>query len=143
MKIRNLGVLLILVLLASCHKVLEQKPRQLVLGQFYRLTHIGSKHVDAKNAPTIMFKEGGSLAGNGGCNKWFGGYEIADEKFKKLKITPAASSLMMCEKDVINQEVKFLNMLPTMVRYEINNKQQLVLYPGSGELLAFEFIGGK
>jgi len=139
MQIRSLSILVISILLVACtYKILPEKPRELMFEQTYQLTHIGSKHIDSKNAPTIIFKENGKLIGFGGCNKWAGSYQITDFKAGTLKISRPISSLMMCEKKIIEQEITFLQIMPTIIRYQIDKQKRLVLYPGSGKLLAFE-----
>jgi len=127
--------LIVLLLIGSCKKQALQLPRELVFEQTYRLINIGSKHVDAQNAPTIAFKDNGRITGSGGCNQYISSYELGDKN--AITIQQAIGTLMMCTQDLMQQEHTFLQMLPTMTRYEIDNKGRLVLYPGSGKLLAF------
>jgi len=135
MKSRIVTSLFILLVISACHKPQKFPPYELMFEQTYRLTHIGSRHIDAKNAPTIMFKENGRIVGSGGCNRFNSSYELHDKNI--ISIKKAVGTLMMCEQEIMQQEHEFLQMLPTMKSYKVDTKSRLVFYPGSGKLLSF------
>jgi|GEM_PF-1943983 len=134
MLVRVIGVLLILLMFSCSQNKPEQLPYKLVFDQEYRLTHIGSRHVSAEKAPMIVFKEGDKITGNSGCNSYLSSYKL--EK-NSITIQPPATTMMACFGDVMQQEITYIQMLPTMIRYEIDKERRLVLYPASGKLLAF------
>jgi len=65
-----------------------------VLTRLYSRTDGTQIEPIGDNAPTIQFKDDGSLAGRGGCNQFFGAYELGDGN--ALKVKDLGATLMAC-----------------------------------------------
>ena len=84
--------------------------------------------IDASPA-TLHFLPEGRLAGNASCNQIMGSYVI---KGTSLTIEPAGTTMMACPEALMNQERRLLDMLPTIVRFTIDDTQTLILYAQDG-----------
>ncbi len=67
---------------------------------------------------TAIFKSDGTLSGNAGCNNYNTTYKTDGNK---IKIEPAASTMMACEEDVMAQEFQYLKALENASVYSIQN----------------------
>ena len=65
---------------------------------------------------TAVFGEDGSLTGNAGCNNYMTSYTVDGDQ---IQIEPAASTMMMCEEAVMEQEMAYLTALTTAATYTI------------------------
>jgi heat shock protein HslJ len=63
----------------------------------------------ADRVPTLRFGSDGSVSGTTGCNRYMGQYTLDDDE---LALTPLASTRMMCDTDVMEQEMAYLGALP-------------------------------
>jgi heat shock protein HslJ len=86
-----------------------------------------------KDKPFVQFGSGGKLAGNAGCNNFFGGYEVAADG--SIAIGPLGSTRMACPEPEMTQEMQFLDMLQGVKRFE-RDGTRLSLMDGSGTVLA-------
>jgi len=73
---------------------------------------------------TALFGSNGSLTGSAGCNRYQATYQTNDSQ---IKIGPTATTRMMCEESVMEQEIDYLNALQSAVRYE-TQADDLVLF---------------
>ncbi len=69
---------------------------------------------------TAIFKDDGTLSGSGGCNNYNTTYTTDGNK---IKIAPAASTMMACEEDVMAQEFQYFQALEITSVYSIQNNQ--------------------
>jgi heat shock protein HslJ len=69
---------------------------------------------------TAIFKDDGTLSGSGGCNNYSTTYTTDGNK---IKIQPAASTMMACEDDIMTQEFQYLQALEKASVYSIQNNQ--------------------
>jgi len=68
---------------------------------------------------TAEFKSAdGKIGGSAGCNNYFAGYEINENKLKI--IPPVGSTRMACPESVMEQERKYLEVLEVSESYEID-----------------------
>lgn len=102
---------------------------------YWKLVRLGDKAVtvaDHRREPHLrLVPEGRLVQGFGGCNRFFGGYELDGQnlRFGKMGMTR-----MAC-RDGMDQEQAFLNALHETVRWNILG-ERLELYGKGGELLA-------
>ncbi|MFC2122250.1 META domain-containing protein [Bacteroidota bacterium] len=84
---------------------------------------------------TIEFKSAESkIAGSGGCNRYFGGYEII--KNELTIIPPIGSTMMACPEPIMDQEQEYFKLLETTETYQIQNGKLTI--SGSGnKILVF------
>lgn len=75
---------------------------------------------------TITFTEDGKVFGDAGCNRFTGGYEANGSE---ITVGPLASTLMMCEENVMNAEATFLVRLQAAVSYQAKPKTLKVFAP--------------
>lgn len=69
---------------------------------------------------TIEFKsEESKIAGSGGCNSYFGGYEI--NKNELTIIPPIGSTMMACPEPIMDQEQEYFKLLETAETFQIQN----------------------
>ncbi|MFC1965682.1 META domain-containing protein [Chloroflexota bacterium] len=83
---------------------------------------------------TIEFKSAeGKVAGSGGCNSYFGGYEINKNE---LTINPPIGSTMMaCPEPIMEQEQEYFRLLDTTETFKIDNGKLTITCSGNKELV--------
>lgn len=86
-----------------------------------------------KDKPFVQFGSDGKLAGNAGCNNFFGGYEVAADG--SIAIGPLGSTKMACAEPEMAQEMQFLDMLQGVKRFERDGKK-LSLMDDAGKIIA-------
>ena len=64
--------------------------------------------------PLTLRLDGGQASGNSGCNSFTGTYKISEGK---LEFGPLASTRMMCDAAVMEQETRFLSILAATRSY--------------------------
>jgi len=69
---------------------------------------------------TAIFGSDGSLSGNAGCNTYNTSYKTDGNK---IKIEPAATTMMACPEEVMAQEFQYLKALENASVYSIRNNQ--------------------
>jgi heat shock protein HslJ len=69
---------------------------------------------------TAIFGNDGSLSGNAGCNTYNTSYKTDGNK---IKIEPAATTMMACPEEVMAQEFQYLKALENASVYSIRNNQ--------------------
>ena len=84
---------------------------------------------------TIEFKSAESkVAGSGGCNSYFGGYEI--NKKELTIIPPIGSTMMACPEPIMDQEQEYFKLLETTETYQIE-KDKLAISCSGNKMLVF------
>jgi heat shock protein HslJ len=84
----------------------------------------------------LRFGDDGRLGGNGGCNRFGGGYSAGpDGSFEAPNLM---ATRMFCSEDVMRFEQAMFDALSRAARYEIE-ENRLRLFAKSGELLG-EFV---
>lgn len=91
----------------------------------------GSGIIDNSNV-TITFGEDGRIAGNGSCNRYMAGWE---EENGKLTISRAAATQMACAEALMNQEMKFLDILADVTFFAMTPEGALALQTVDGRTL--------
>lgn len=109
----------------------EGKPQGSVVGNWL-LMSMGNSAVSA-DTPWLTIGEDDSLAGHGGCNRFFGKAEIEDGA---LKLVVNGMSRMACDSRIMVLEARFLNALKRVTTWHYEADNHLVLSDGQGyELL--------
>ena len=87
---------------------------------------------------TAEFSEDGKVAGSSGCNSYSTTYAVDGDQIEFGE--QIASTMMICEEPIMEQERAFLDALSNSTRFEIVN-DDLVLYDaGGGELARFAAV---
>ena len=101
-------------------------------GSEWRPTQLGAAAVPQDGSIFVQFKSEGRLAGNGGCNGFFGGYEISGDR---LEIGPLGATRMSCPPPIMDLEMSFLSMLETAKSFQ-RDRAVMVLFDDSGSEIA-------
>jgi len=83
---------------------------------------------------TIGFPEAGKVAGNGGCNRYFGPVRIAGDR---IEIGHLASTRMACPPAVLEQEGRLLNALRKAERLSVEGRMLVIHSAGFARPLEF------
>jgi heat shock protein HslJ len=83
-------------------------------GSEWRPTAIGGIEVPADPGMFVRFGGDGKLAGNGGCNRFFGTYKLAGER---IEIGKLGATRMACPEPVMERETRFLQALANARRF--------------------------
>lgn len=97
-------------------------------GSEWRPTQIGSSAVLEQSKLFVQFKGDGKLAGHGGCNRFFGQYEISGNK---IKMGPVGSTRVGCPQPVMDLERAFFAALGTAKTFR-RDKAGLMLFDAKG-----------
>ena len=76
----------------------------------WRPTHIGEMRLDDDSEMFVQFETDGQLRGHGGCNRFFGSYELEDGS---LRVGPLGSTRMACPDPAMSFELSFMDALQT------------------------------
>lgn len=79
---------------------------------------------------TLNFGNDGRVSGSASCNNYTGGYTVAGSS---LTVTQLVSTRMACVPGLGEQEVKFLQTLEKVSRFEVSGNGALVLETESGD----------
>ena len=93
-------------------------------GSEWRPVRIGAADVAADTKAIVQFKSGGELAGQGGCNRFFGRYKIDGET---IEIGPIGATRMACPEPVMAQEASLLAALEAAKTFA-RDRTSLVLF---------------
>jgi len=88
--------------------------------------------------------EDSMVSGTAGCNTYRGSYVVSTRAFGKNKIEfgPLATTRMMCDQALMEQEALYLAALAAATDYEIKGFALTIIYPG-GELLFYDKDGPR
>ena len=70
-----------------------------------------------KDRPFIVFRSEMRLVGNGGCNNFFGNWQVHDGD--QLELGPIGATRMACSPEIMKQETEFLARLEAVTSYRI------------------------
>jgi len=75
----------------------------------------------------------GKMEGSAGCNSYFGGYEVSEDKLAMK--SPIGSTMMACPAPIMNQEQEYLTILQNAESYNIEGDQLQIV--GVDKVLVF------
>lgn len=126
MSIPILPLILVAVGLTACAKIAASEPKD---KQLYTLE--GSEWGPGDNSEQfVQFRSGGEMSGHGGCNNFFGTYDLNGTA---LTIGPIASTKKMCRDNMVDEHA-FLNALQNTRKIEATHFK-LILFSENGEIL--------
>jgi heat shock protein HslJ len=88
----------------------------------------GAAFVDGTQV-TMEFNDQGQVSGSAGCNRYTGTYQRSGDL---LSFGPVAATRMACAPPILDQEMAFLGLLESGVRYEWTSDDRLILHPADG-----------
>lgn len=105
---------------------------QLETEHTYQVEWIGERPLIDNSHLTITLGDDGRAYGSAGCNHWFAGYTLTDDK---LSFSAAGSTRKMCAPALMEQEARFLDSLGKVQRWDFSPTKQLQLWPVDGKPL--------
>ncbi|HEY9236635.1 MULTISPECIES: META domain-containing protein [Phenylobacterium] len=103
-----------------------------LIGAEWRLEDLLGGGIIDNSHVTMTLAEGGSAAGSGGCNRYFGSW--ARPSAGKLTLSQMGSSRMACAPALMDQEDRFLRALETAADYAFTPDGALVVGTAQGPL---------
>lgn len=99
-------------------------PADLLIGRTWVVEDIAGTGLIDGTRVTLGFGTEGRVAGSGGCNRWFAGYELTGEG---LSIGPAGATMMACAPALMAQERRFFEALAQVTGFDLDATGALVL----------------
>ena len=100
-------------------------------GSHWRPSFISASELPPGIHMQVDFQPDGQITGNGGCNRFFGGYTVTGNH---IKIGPIASTRKGCP-GIISVEAAFFATLEAADRFE-QDETTLILFDAAGTKLA-------
>jgi heat shock protein HslJ len=94
-------------------------------GAEWHVEDIAGRGMVDNSRVTLRFSTDGRLAGSASCNRYMATYST---RGRTLVIGPPATTRMACPPALMQQERRFLTMLATVTRFEIDQTGALVLH---------------
>lgn len=123
--IKAISLFSVSILLFSCNTTKTKKVEKTfeITEKYWKLIEINGQKVTAENAtakePHLILKsEENRVNGNGGCNSFFGTYEL-QANTNRISFSKMGSTRMACMG--VNVEDDFLNVLETVDNYTVKN----------------------
>ncbi len=107
-------------------------PADLLTGRTWAVEDIAGTGLIDSSRVTMGFGTDGRVAGSGGCNRWFAGYEMTGEG---LTIGQAGSTMMACPEALMTQERRFFEVLAQVTGFDIDETGALVLQAAGQPIL--------
>ena len=134
-KVKILALMLLLssaIGLAACSPGISIEDTAWVLESYGEKENL--KGLIADTEITIEFKSAESeFSGSGGCNNYFGGYEINRNELT-IK-APIGSTMMACPEPVMDQEQEYFKLLETTETFQIQNGKLIISCSGNKVLV--------
>lgn len=105
---------------------------QLQTSRTYVVEWIGERPLIDRSHLTLTLDVDGRAYGSGGCNHWFGSYQLDGEN---LSFGPLGSTRKMCAEALMEQEQHYFEALSEVQRWDTSATQQLQLWPATGKPL--------
>ena len=121
-----------LLLLAACGSTGSGQAEDLT-GKFWALSELGGEAPVAGTGISAQFTADSRVAGSAGCNRYTGSYTVSGKNISFS--SPMASTMMMCEQAVMDQESAYLAALGEAKTFAIQG-DQLTLSGEDGAALA-------
>jgi heat shock protein HslJ len=125
MKYSLITISLLTISLFSCNttKTIKAKKNQEITEKYWKLIEINGQKVTADNfaskEPHFILKTTDKrVNGNGGCNSFFGSYELQANS-NRISFSKIGSTKMACIKPTVENE--FFNVLETTDNYTVKN----------------------
>ncbi|MGP1358543.1 META domain-containing protein [Roseicyclus sp.] len=107
-------------------------PRDLIAGREWVVEDIDGQGIIDASRVTLLFGREGRVAGSGGCNRWFSGYELTGEG---LSFGQAGSTMMACPEALMTQERRFFEALSRVIRHDFDETGALILHTPEGPVI--------
>lgn len=95
----------------------------------WRPSHLGEMRLDKEVSLYVQFEPGGELSGNGGCNRFFGSYQLAGAT---IVIERLGTTRMACPAPVMSIEIAFIEALQSAATIA-RNESRMALRNEAGQ----------
>lgn len=113
--------------------MVEVENNDALLGTQWWVEDILAAGVVDRSRTTIAFLEENRVAGNSGCNRYTGGFEMDETK---MSFTTLAGTMMACPEALMNQERSFYQAMDQVTNWEVDPQTRLLhLRNDAGETL--------
>jgi heat shock protein HslJ len=102
-------------------------PVDLLTAQEWQITEINGAPAMAEGPLDLRFDPEGRITGQGGCNRWFAGFDLTGEG---LGIGPVGATRMACARPIMDQETRLFAALARVTRFDVTDGGDLVLLAG-------------
>lgn len=118
---------------AQTHTGCGGDPERLLQGTTWRITHINDSPISTASSAEIIFLPNNQLAGNSGCNRFFGNYTLTGES---LTVKGMGSTRMACAPSDMAIEDVLLQQLSKLERFSLDTPDTLTLHTAVGTVRA-------
>jgi heat shock protein HslJ len=101
----------------------------------WRPTHIGEMRLAADSEMFVQFETSGDVRGHGGCNRYFGSYELEDGS---IQVSPLGSTRMACPEPAMSFEISFMEALQSAANANLVSNQ--LILRSAKDLVTVRFI---
>jgi heat shock protein HslJ len=132
---------IILLFLISCKSAKLTDPDTSVLDKYWKLLEIKTNPVQnaAKEPHLVLRSAENRVAGNGGCNSFFGTYQL--EKGNQIRFSQIGATKMACENML--EESAYFQVFRTSRSYKKTGNELLLIDSLGTNLARFVFVEGK
>ncbi|MGL1833937.1 META domain-containing protein [Rhodocyclaceae bacterium SMB388] len=110
------------------------QPIDLLAGREWIIQSLdGVTPTDGSPVTLRFLKDTGRIAGTGSCNRYHAGYTLDGES---LRFTHAATTMMACAPNLMDQEQRFHSILSGIDRFDFDLDGRLILGGANGQLVA-------
>ncbi|MEM6760084.1 MAG: META domain-containing protein [Pseudomonadota bacterium] len=102
------------------------------MGTEWVIDRIAGRDVVESSSASLIFLQGGQLAGNASCNNLIGRYALDN---MSVSLAPGGVTMMACPDAVMTQEQALLKALETVERYRVDQSGVLVLTTAGGDVI--------
>ena len=130
---------LLVLFLISCEKSKED-PEAFgnIWGVTWQLSDMGDKAIDNNIITTLVFGDDNKISGNGGCNNYFGTYDLYSIG---ITISDIGSTRKMCSEEIMEQEMTYLDILGKAKSIKFNDYKLEI--DSTAEITSIKFIQEK
>ncbi len=125
------GISIAIIALSACSAAQQGSGGDLT-GSVWSLTELAGKPLVSGSGITAQFSSDGMVSGSAGCNRYSGSYTVSGNSISFP--SALASTMMMCDSPVMDQETAYFNALSNAKTYSVKN-DQLTLYGSNGSAL--------
>lgn len=107
-------------------------PSVSLTGAQWLVTEIAGASIENSISVSLSFDEDGRVSGSSGCNRYFAGYKVDNNK---MTFGPVAGTKMMCGPAAMNVEHSFLSLLHKAATFSASNTGGLVIAAKNGDAI--------
>jgi heat shock protein HslJ len=120
-KVLLLSIFAAMIILAACASPASQSGGGDLTGKVWALTELTGKPPLAGTGISAEFSADGRVSGSAGCNRYSGTYTISGKSITFS--SPMASTMMMCDQAVMDQENAYLKALQEAKTFAVKGDQ--------------------